>query len=142
MKTILTEIIRERTDAFIVLEERKSKIIFLNPKRLLFYEVKVDGDLYPKTNTNIRRCDYLEWSNQRAEALYVELKGIDVSSAYEQLLSSVREISLENIAKRTAIVVTPHIPKANLKFQKYMKLCKKHGATLLVVNSGRKFPLY
>jgi len=68
MKTILTEIIRERTDAFIVLEERKSKIIFLNPKRLLFYEVKVDGDLYPKTNTNIRRCDYLEWSNQRAEA--------------------------------------------------------------------------
>lgn len=36
MKTILTEIIRERTDAFIVLEERKSKIIFLNPKRLLF----------------------------------------------------------------------------------------------------------
>jgi len=44
--------------------------------------------------------------------------------------------------KKIAIVVTPHIPKANLKFQKFEKMCIKHGAKLIVINSGMMFPLY
>lgn len=142
MKAIPQNIIRERRDTLMVLKEKKSKITLLNPNRKLYHEVKVDGDLYAITDTTERRCDYLELGKETADAFYIELKGVDVSSAYEQLVATVRQVDVGLVSKKIAIAVTPHIPKANVKFQKYVKICSKQNVELKVVNSGCSFPLY
>lgn len=142
MRDIPANIIRERRDSLIVLKERKSKITLLNPSKKLYHEVKVDGDLYSFTETQEKRCDYLEIGKETVDAFFIELKGIDLDSAYEQLLSSIKNIRIENVSSKIAIAVTPHIPKANVKFQKYQKLCKNLHVVLRVVNSGSQFPLY
>ena len=142
MRVIPTNIIRERRDSLIVLKEKKSKITLLNPDKKLYHEVKVDGDLYSVTETQERKCDYLELGKETMDAFYIELKGVDVHSAYEQLLATIQNVKVENVTKKVAIAVTPHIPKANVKFQKMQKLCQKQGAELRVVNSGCKFRLY
>lgn len=142
MRVIPTNIIRERRDPLIVLKEKKSKITLLNPDKKLYHEVKVDGELYAVTETPERKCDYLEIGKETLDAFYIELKGIDVDSAYEQLLATVQNVKVENVTRKVAIAVTSHIPKANVKFQKMQKLCQKQGAELRVVNSGCIFRLY
>lgn len=142
MRDIPTNFIRERRDALIVLKEKKSKITLLNPAKKLYHEVKVDGDLYAVTETTERKCDYLEIGKETVDAFYIELKGIDVDSAYEQLLATIKNVNVGNVSKKIALVVTPQIPKANLKFQRYEKLCRKQGAELKVVNSGCQYSLY
>ena len=64
------------------------------------------------------------------------------ASAYEQLLSTIRNVNVGTVNRKVAIAVTPHIPKASLKSQRYEKLCHKQGVELRVVNSGCKYPLY
>lgn len=142
MRNIPDSIIRERRDSLIVLKEKKSKITLLNPDKKLYHEVKVDGDLYAITETQEKKCDYLELGKDTSDAFFIELKGIDIDTAYEQLLESAKNINVGSVSKKVAIVVSPHIPKANVKFQNYLKLCKKQGVDLKRVNSGGRFPLY
>ena len=142
MREIPTIIIRERRDSLIVLKEKKSKITLLNPNKRLYHEVKVDGDLYAITETQEKKCDYLELGKETTDAFFIELKGVDINTAYEQLLASAKNINVGNVSKKVAIVVSPHIPKSNVKFQNYLKLCKKQGVELKRVNSGGRYPLY
>lgn len=142
MKDIPASIIRERRDVQIVLKEKKSKITLFNPDKKLYHEVKVDGELYAITETQEKKCDYLELGKETSDAFFIELKGIDIETAYEQLLASTKNINVGIVGKKVALAVTPHIPKANVKFQKYMKILKKQGAELKVVNSGSQYPLY
>ena len=117
MRDIPSSIIRERRDSQIVLKEKKSKIVLLNPQKKLYHEVKVDGDLYAVTETQEKKCDYLELGKETSDVFFIELKGVDIDTAYEQLLSSAKNINVGNVNKKVAIVVSPHIPKANVKFQ-------------------------
>lgn len=142
MKNIPSNIIRKRRDSQIVLKEKKSKITLLNPDKKLYHEVKVDGDLYAFTETNEKKCDYLEIGEETSDAFFIELKGVDIDTAYEQLLASAQNINVGNVTKKIAIVVSPHIPRENVKLQKYLKLCKKQGIILLRKKSGEKYPLY
>ena len=142
MRDIPKEIIRTRRDSQIVLKEKKSKIILLNPDKRLYHEVKVDGDLYAITETQEKKCDYLELGKETYDAFFIELKGVDIDTAYEQLLASTQNINVGSVRNKVALAVTPHIPKANVKFQKYMKLVKRQGTELKVVNSGSQFKLY
>ena len=45
MRDIPANIIRERRDSLIVLKEKKSKIMLLNPDKKLYHEVKVDSHI-------------------------------------------------------------------------------------------------
>lgn len=142
MREIPKSIIRERRDSLIVLKERKSKITLLNPEKKLYHEIKVDGDLYAITETHEKKCDYLELGKETSDAFYIELKGVDIDTAYEQLLASATNINVGDVSRKVAIVVSPHIPKANVKFLNYMKRCKKQGVELKKVKSGAEYPLY
>ena len=142
MRDIPKSIIRERRDSQIVLKEKKSKITLLNPEKKLYHEVKVDGDLYAITETTEKKCDYLEIGKETSDAFFIELKGVDVDTAYEQLLASAKNINIGNVSKKVAIVVSPHIPKENVKLQKFLKLCKKQGVELIRKKSGEEYPLY
>ena len=142
MRDIPANIIRERRDSLIVLKEKKSKITLLNPDSKLYHEVKVDGDLYALTETQDKKCDYLELGKETKDAFFIELKGVDIDTAYEQLLASAKNINVGSVSKKVGIVVSPHIPKANVKFLNYLKLCKKQGVELKRVNSGGRYPLY
>jgi len=103
MREIPSNIIRKRQDIRIVLKEKKSKIILLNPDKKLYHEVKVDGDLYAVTETAERRCDYLEIGKETADAFYIELKGIDINSAYEQLFSTIQNVNVGHVTKKRFI---------------------------------------
>ena len=142
MRDIPESIIRKRRDSQIVLKEKKSKITLLNPDKKLYHEVKVDGDLYAKTETTEKKCDYLEIGKETSDAFFIELKGIDIDTAYEQLLASAKNINVGNVNKKVAIVVSPHIPKENVKLQKFLKLCKKQGVELVRKKSGEKYSMY
>lgn len=142
MRDIPKSIICERRDSQIVLKEKKSKITLLNPEKKLYHEVKVDGDLYAITETTEKKCDYLEIGKETSDAFFIELKGVDVDTAYEQLLASAKNINVGNVSKKVAIVVSPHIPKENVKLQKFLKLCKKQGVELVRKKSGEEYPLY
>ena len=142
MRNIPESIIRKRRDSQIVLKEKKSKITLLNPEKKLYHEVKVDGDLYAITETKEKKCDYLEIGKETADAFFIELKGIDIDTAYEQLLASTKNINVGKVKKKIAIVVSPHIPKENVKLQKYRTLCKKQGVELIRKKSGEKYFLY
>ena len=141
MRDIPANIIRERRDSLIVLKEKKSKITLLNPQKRLYKEVKADGNLYAITETNEKKCDYLEIGKETLDAFFIELKGIDIDTAYQQLQTSTTNINVGDVKKKVAIAVTPHIPKANVKFQKYKKLCQKQGTELIVKNSGSTYDL-
>ena len=142
MRNIPKGIIHKRRDSQIVLKEKKSKITLLNPDKKLYYEVKVDGDLYAITDTKEKKCDYLEIGQETSDAFFIELKGVDVDTAYEQLLASAKNINVGNVSKKVAIVVSPHIPKENVKFQKFRMLCKKQGVELVRKKSGDNYSLY
>ena len=85
MRDIPANIIRERRDSLIVLKEKKSKITLLNPQKRLYNEVKADGNLYAITETNEKKWDYLEIGKETLDAFFIELKGIDIDTAYLQL---------------------------------------------------------
>lgn len=142
MRDIPATIIHERRDSLIVLKEKKSKITLVNPDKKLYHEVKVDGDLYAFTEIQEKKCDYIELGKETSDAFFIELKGVDIDTAYEQLLASIKNINVGKVKKKVALVVSHHIPKANVKFQKYVKLCKKQTVDLKRVNSGDRYPLY
>ena len=69
MKNKLETCISETTDSQIKFEENKRKIIFLNPQRLTYKCVDVDGC----TIKEGVRCDKLLLSADEREECYVEL---------------------------------------------------------------------
>jgi len=42
-----------------------------------------------------------------------------------KLLSTIQNVNVGTVKRKVAIVVTPHIPKESLKFQRYEKLGNK-----------------
>ena len=76
MRNKVDKCISKTNDSQIKFEENKRKIIFLNPQRLTYERVDVDGC----TIKEGVRCDKLLLSADEREEHYVELKGTDRKS--------------------------------------------------------------
>ena len=74
-----------RTDTKIVLQENKSRIVFLNPNQDKILTIEVDGCVI--NDDNVLRCDYAIVPSNEVE-IYVELKGSDISHAVKQIKST------------------------------------------------------
>ena len=66
-------------------KEKNSEHIALNKDSDNVRQIKIDGDVFPKNNTNERRVDYLVIDETKKSAYLIELKGSHVNSALCQV---------------------------------------------------------
>ena len=121
MRNKVETCISQTTDSQIRFEENKRKIIFLNPQRLPYERVDVDGC----TIKEGVRCDKLLLSTDEREERYVELKGTDVMHAIDQLEETIKRLG-EYTDNRHAYVVSTNVaPAINTKRQVKIKYFKE-----------------
>ena len=72
-------------------ENRCSHIAY-NPEQKYIRQFKVDGEVLP-AGTAPQRCDYLLLDDTTHKSYYIELKGSDISTAIEQIESTISLIS-------------------------------------------------
>ena len=110
MRDIPANIIRERRDSLIVLKEKKSKITLRNPQKKLYKEVKVDGDLYAITETNEKKCDYLEIGKETLDAFGAVSPQTAEEMAAGALVSASADIALSSTGIAGPDGGTPETP--------------------------------
>ena len=139
MRNKVETCISQTTDSQIRFEENKRKIIFLNPQRLPYERVDVDGCTI---NEGVR-CDKLLLSADEREERYVELKGTDVMHAIDQLEETIKRLG-EYTDNRHAYVVSTNVaPAINTKRQAKIKYFKeKYCAELKIQEKQLTVSLY
>lgn len=81
--------ISAKTGSNIVVEDKKSKGVqykIENKQALLFHVIEIDGCVFKEKDG--KKCDYLVLQNAQKIAIFVELKGKDISSAVQQILAT------------------------------------------------------
>lgn len=139
MRNRVDTCISEITDSQIVFKENNRKIIFLNPQRLPYERVDVDGCTI---NEGVR-CDKLLLSADEREERYVELKGTDVMHAIDQLEETIKRLG-EYTDNRHAYVISTNVaPAINTKRQAKIKYFKeRYCAELKIQEKQLKVSLY
>ncbi len=131
-----------KSDSTIVFQEKKSKMTFLNPQKLEYEKVHVDGEEI----TDGLRCDYLlaKYDTSPLGEYYVELKGSDVMHAIRQLNATICKLSVDvsRMNKYAFVVATNVSPKIRTNIQKEkVNFMKDHKAELIIKESGYKYSL-
>lgn len=121
----------ERRDPKIVLEERLSKIVFLNASRKVIEQIRVDGCVI----ADGLRCDYLLINETDVEH-YVELKGIDVDHAIAQIKRTVQQISRNPYQQpKICFIISSRCPLLTTKIQELKLLFKKQYNSSLIIKN-------
>ena len=108
----------------IVLQEKKSKITFLNQNQDKILIIKVDGCAIGDNET--LRCDCALMPSDEVE-IYVELKGSDIVHAVEQIKSTIRLLSDNpQKIKKLCFVVSTRVPKQTTNIQQLQSQFKKN----------------
>lgn len=129
MRNVPNICIRETTDSVIRFGESRSVIRFHNPNRLLYKRVQVDGCAI----RDGERCDNLLCSADEREERFVELKGVDIPHAIDQLRSTILRIGEHNDNRHCYVIctkVSPHITTAIQKAKKEFR--KKYNSDLQI----------
>ena len=139
MRNKVETCISQTTDSQIRFEENKRKIIFLNPQRLPYERVDVDGCIIKEGV----RCDKLLLSADEREERYVELKGTDVMHAIDQLEETIKRLG-EYTDNRHAYVISTNVaPAINTNRQVKIKYFKeKYCAELKIQEKQLTVSLY
>jgi len=117
----------------IVLSEKRSRFVMMNPRQSIFRKILVDGCAI----TDGPRCDYLVIGPDDAE-YFVELKGCDIRHAIQQLETSIQNLGSKIvIIKRFSYIIstrcplqTPKIQELQIHFKRVLK------STLLIKNNN------
>jgi len=108
---------------------KKFTIVLPKGNKEEFLRIKIDKGLLNEIDQLTKKCDYGFIRGKTCDYYFVELKGADINSAVEQLISTIKyfkkEYHLES--KNTyAFVVSSGLPaSANLKFLKLVERFKK-----------------
>ncbi|EGF1228631.1 hypothetical protein IB030_000090 [Campylobacter jejuni] len=95
----------------IVCEEKQSKFTLLIYCKASVYKVKLDNG-YFSNNVDNKKCDFMLIENNKEIAIYIELKGKNLATAYKQILSSANHFEREEnykINKKYCCVVNSKI---------------------------------
>lgn len=132
MKKVDEACIWKTNESNIKFEEKKSKIVFHNSKRALFYCIQVDGCAI-KTGV---KCDNM-LANDAGLEYYIELKGCDVDHAIIQLEETIKKLSEDYIDwPKKAFIISTRQPAIDVKIQNAKKRFRKnYNAELLVKNT-------
>ena len=121
------------TERRIVLREKRSAIVFLNPRRARIRKIVIDGCVIKDGP----RCDHLLIDAVPVEH-FVELKGSNVRHALDQLEATIKQVSTdaETAAKR-AYVISTRCPLASPAVQAHQRRFKRtYNAALIIRASG------
>lgn len=129
-----------KSDARLVLQENKSKIIFLNPNQDQVLIIRVDGCVIK--DNEILRCDYAIVPCDEIE-IYVELKGSDISHAVKQIESTIKLLSDNpQKIKKLCFVVSTRVPKQSTSVQQLQsQFKKKFNASFRIKNIQDSYDL-
>ncbi|MEG4226233.1 hypothetical protein QUA35_08750 [Microcoleus sp. N9_B2] len=136
----LPECEKYKSDTKIVLQEKKSKITFLNPNQDEILKIKVDGCVISDNET--LRCDYALIPSAAVE-IYVELKGSDIEQAVKQIESTIKLLS-ENPQKikKLCFVVSTRVPQQTTSIQQLkIQFKKKFNASFRIKNIQDEYDL-
>lgn len=127
-----------RKDPLIPLEEKRSKITFINESRKNIRVIKIDNCVI----TEGSRCDYLVIPEGGIEH-YVELKGSDIHYAVEQLKRTITKVSEDaRHGKKCCFIVSTRCPKTSAEIQNIGKKFKKEfNSTFTVKEINYKYDL-
>lgn len=122
-----------RRDKRIVLQERGRKYTLINESMAEVVETHVDGDLYTASDSTAR-CDYALFSKEFETAVLVELKGVDVDRAIEQISATIGDFSSKySFGKYYGRIVSSKNNPIALRSNGWKKLsgiCKRSGGNL------------
>ncbi len=129
MRNVSNTCVAPTQDPIIQFVENKRTMRFLNPMRDLFKRVQVDGCAI----TIGMRCDNLLVSADEQREFFVELKGVDVPKAIEQLRTTIMALG-EYANDRHAFIVSTNVaPSYTSTIQKAQKeFRRKFNAELCV----------
>jgi hypothetical protein len=119
----------------LVLKEKRSELRLQNEAGKDIKVIHIDG--CEITENTVSRCDYVILYDNLC--IYLELKGSEISHAFEQLANTIR---LKNIKdrKKIAVVVSFRCPLATAEINKAQQLFRKvYNANLLVKGSPYQF---
>jgi len=129
-----------KSDPKIVLEERKSKICFLNPDKENILIITVDGCVVKDNET--LRCDYAIVPCAAIE-IYIELKGSEILHAVKQIESTIKLLSNDpQKIKKLCFVVSTRVPKQTTNIQQLQThFKKKFNAKFRIKNKEDEYNL-
>lgn len=140
MRNVNATCITETQESQIKFEENRRKIIFLNPSKLQYLKVKVDGCAI---RDNSIRCDYLLVSNDEREERYVELKGTDVMHAIDQIEATIKRIGESTDNRHSYVICTGVAPHCTTRIQiKQILFRNKYKSKLLIKEKEFREKLY
>ncbi len=117
----------------IKLKEKKSQIIFENPKQHLIEKIKVDKCL----DIEGKRCDYLIRLKRKnyMEEHFIELKGHNIFHAKKQLIKSIKLLG-ENNDFRQSYIIAVRVPLVSPEIQNWkIEFREKYKSNLVVKES-------
>lgn len=131
----------QTTDSKVKVEEGKRSAVFKNASRSIFYRTRVDGCLIRNTVA----ADFVVTKSE-VGSVVVELKGIDVEHAVEQVSATVRQLQGCSAAARVhpvaGLVVCARYPRFDTKLQRLTKVfVATHRAPLHVVARNDEYEL-
>lgn len=139
MKNVDKACICSTKDSQIKFEENKRKIIFLNPSNHRYKKVKVDGCAI-KTG---QKCDDLLISQDEHEEHFVELKGVDIMHAIDQLEQTILKIGEFDDNRHSYIICTNVAPAYTTTIQKKQHYFRqKYKSELLIKEKQWTVKLY
>ena len=139
MKNKVATCITPTTDTKIKFEENNRKILFLNPKRVEYKKVQVDGCIL----TDGIRCDNLLLSVDEHEERYVELKGVDVIHAIDQLEETIVKLGEYDDCRHSYVISTNVAPAYTTKIQlKQLYFKRKYNSELIIREKQLEVALY
>jgi len=114
----------------VCVKENKRTFSINNPDNRLIDKVRVDGCIYKDNST--KRCDWLFHIRSIKKSVFVELKGKNVSHAYEQLSETINAMAKTGWASECFIICS-RVPRQGPSVQALKKSMKKlHSADLKV----------
>lgn len=139
MRKVPEVCITTTSDSNIKFQEKNSIIHFLNPDRLTYKRVQVDGCALKDG----LKCDNLLCSQDEYEERYVELKGADVIHAIDQLRTSIEKLGEFTDNRHAYVVCTKVYPMYKTKIQLAKKEFRdRYKSTLTVSKTPLDIKLY
>lgn len=121
-----------KRDPRIVLQEKRSKITFINASREDVVVVTVDGCAI----TNSIRCDYLV-IDKLSKEYYIELKGSDVKHAVSQIEQTIAALSKDKQRQeKHCFIISTRCPLISTEIQELkVKFKNQYKSTLVIQNT-------
>lgn len=119
------------TDKILTFTENRSKLTLVNIDKAKITKVRVDGCQI----TSGIRCDYLVIAKNIEH--YIELKGQDISHAIEQLIATIKELSLDIVKQqKSSYVICTRSPLTSASIQNLQIKFRKQFNSKLIIKSS------